>query len=347
MSVTYGLILPIQSKDTPLDRLWEELVETALVAERVGFTHLFLPEFHQARGGALVSPYLLGAALLQVTTSIRFGSAVLAGPLHHPVRLAEDLLMLDWISQGRAVLGVGIGHQEPDFRLYGVDRDARGEIVEEMLDIIAACFSGEPFEHRGTHFDIGGEMTPRPYSEGGPEIWMGAHARVGLKRAGRRADVWISDPQRDAVTIARLADRYRRAAEATGRTARVALFREAWIGDSRDECERVWGPHALAIHRLYYSVGVYRSVFEPWVDEVRDRTDFTLERLAPGRFLYGSADDIRATVDEWVEITGAEHLALRLRHPGGPAHRETLEAIERFGREIIEPQARRLVAGDW
>src|SRR5690606_20295070 len=104
---------------------------------------------------------------------------------------------------------------------------------------------------------------------------------------------------------------------------RIALFREAWIGDSRAECERVWAPHALEVHRLYYNVGVYRREFEPWVDEVRDRAAFTVDRLAPGRFLYGSPEEVRATVTEWAERTGADYFALRLRHPGGPDHART------------------------
>ena len=335
MTTSFGLVLPIQTLDAGIDELWPQLVETTLAAESAGFTHVFLPEFHQARGGALVSPYLLGAALLQATSTIRFGAAVLAGPLHHPVRLAEDLIMLDHISGGRAILGLGIGHQVPDFELYDVDRDQRGAILDEMLEVIAGCFSGEPFAVDGNHFDVKGHVTPAPLTPGGPEIWMGAHARVGLERAGRAADVWISDPQRDIATIKILADRYRAAAAAAGRPARVAMFREAWIGDSRDECEEVWAPHALAIHRLYYNVGVYRKVFEPWVDEVADRAHFTLDRLAPGRFLYGSGEDIRQTVTDWVATTGAEHIALRMRHPGGPGHERTLEAIARWGDEVV------------
>jgi alkanesulfonate monooxygenase SsuD/methylene tetrahydromethanopterin reductase-like flavin-dependent oxidoreductase (luciferase family) len=335
MSTTFGLILPLQAKLADLSELWKQLLEEVVAAEEAGFTHVFLTEFHQARGGALVSPYLLGAALLQATSKIRYGSAVLAGPLHHPVRLAEDLIMLDWISRGRAVLGIGIGHQPPDFRMFGVDRDARGPIIEEMLDIIERCFSGEPWEHKGEHFDLAGHVTPGPFTHGGPEIWMGAHARSGLERAGRRADVWISDPQRDVPTIRILAERYRKSAGQNGKTPRVALFREAWIGDNRAECEQVWAPHVMRVHRLYYNVGVYRKAYEPWVDEVTDRKDFTFDKLAPGRFLYGSPGEVRDTVAQWVAATGAEHIAMRLRHPGGPGHEQTLEAIRRFGAEVI------------
>ena len=185
MTTSFGLVLPIQSIGIDLNTLWNELVEEAQAAEAAGFSHVFFPEFHQAHGGALISPYLLGAALLQATSTIRFGSAVLAGPLHHPVRLAEDLIMLDHISGGRAILGLGIGHQVPDFDLFGADRSQRGTVLDEMLDVIAGCFSGEAFAIEGDHFQLSGHVTPRPFTPGGPEIWMGAHARTGLERAGR------------------------------------------------------------------------------------------------------------------------------------------------------------------
>lgn len=335
----FGLVLPIMDKTLPLDALWEQLREEVAVADAAGFDAVFFPEFHQSRGGAFVSPFLLGAGLLQGTTHIRFGSLVLATPLHHPVRLAEDVLMLDWITRGRVILGLGIGHQVPDFAAYGISRDERASRFEEQVEILEKCFAGEPFRFDGEHYQVEAEITPRPYSNPRPEIWIAAHARVGLERAGRLGDRWICDPQRDVWTVAKLAAHYREAAEKAGRQARVGLFREAWIGDSKADCEQQWAAHALEVHRLYYNVGVYRKVFEPWVDEVRERSNFTLDRLAPGRFLYGSPEDVRETVDEWVDITGADYFALRLRHPGGPDHAKTLEAIRRFGAEVIAPMS--------
>lgn len=332
----YGAVLPIQAIGVPLDQLWSELIAEAQAAEAAGFDAVFLPEFHQARGGALVSPYLLGSAILQATTTLRFGAAVLATPLHHPVRLAEDLVMLDWTSGGRVIGGLGIGHQAPDFTLYGVDREERAAQLDEQLEILRLCFSGEPFSFCGTFYDLAGHVTPAPRTAGGPPLWVGAHSRAGITRAAKHGDYWLCDPQRDIPTVGRLADHFRSECSRFGRTGRVALFREAWIGDSREQVAREWGPHALAVHRLYYNVGVYRKVFEPWVDEVRDRADFTFDRLAPGRFLYGSGDDIRADVDAWQHATGCDYLMLRFRHPGGPSHAETLEALKRFGSEVIK-----------
>ena len=331
----YGVVLPIQAKDRDLAELFDELRETVAVAEEAGFDAVHLPEFHQARGGAIVSPMLVGGALLEGTSRIRFAPAVLATPLHHPVRLAEDTIMLDWLTRGRVVLGLGAAHQPPDFAVFGVPREHRLELLDEILDVLELAFAGELYDYQGRFFTSAGQITPRPYTLPRPELWIGAHTDEGLNRAGRRADLWLADPQRDVAVVTRLGAVYRRAAEEAGRVPRVGMFREAWIGDNAEECERVWAPHALAVHRLYYNVGVYRKKFEPWVDEVRDREAFTIDRLAPGRFLYGDGTAIRTTVAEWQAATGAEYLALRFRHPGGPGHAETLEALRRFGAEVI------------
>lgn len=333
----FGLILPIQARNAGLDVLIEELGEEVRAAERAGFDAVFLTEFHQAHGGALVSPLLVLSWLGAQTSTIKLGTLVLAGPLHDPVRLAEDALMLDWATRGRVILGIGAAHMPPDFELYGRERGRRQEILDELLDVMEACWSNRPFSHSGSFFQSAGHVTPAPYTAGGPERWIGAHGPRGLRRAALRADAWVCDPQRDIEVVARLADRYRAAAAAAGRPSKVVLFREAWIGDSKRECEEVWAPHAMKVHRLYYNVGVYRREFEPWVDEVRERDRFTLERLADGRFLYGSPEQVRDTARAWLARAGAEYMAVRMRHPTGPSHADTMRAIERFGGEVIGP----------
>lgn len=331
----FGLILPITATGVPLDQLLDELREEVRAADEAGFDAFFLPEFHSARGGALISPQLLGAALVEGTKRIRVGQAVLATPLHHPIRLVEDIVMLSWLTRGRALVGVGAAHQIPDFELYGIDRKTRFRRLREFFDIADAAWSGEEFDLHGYR----GRVAPLPYG-GRPEVWMGAHGPKGLQLAAERADVWLADPQRDVATVARLAVDYRRHAEAAGRRPRIALFREGWIADTREECEAVWVPHAMAVHRLYFNVKTYLPEFEPWVSQVKSREDFTPDLVAPGRFLYGNGEDIRAEVKEWQRITGCEYIALRMRHPGGPGHEAALEAIRRFGREVIAPLAK-------
>ena len=398
----YGVVLPIQAAGTALDVLWDEVLEEAVAAEAAGFEAVFLPDFHQARGGSLMSPLVLGSALLQATTSLRFGTSVLAAPFHHPAHLAEAVAMLHRTSRGRFILGVGPGYVRSHFDLFGVPHHGSGHALETTLQALRQTLAGDVMDldgpvHRGQGAvfprarpgpgDTAGPVTSAgaqpadgaglPGGGGaqqagggvqqadggaqqadggvqpaggaglpdgpaggarnspGPPVWIGAHGPLGIERAARFGDAWICDPQRDVDTVARLAEQYRAAAAEVKRRPVVALFRDGWVDDSADACRLRWGPHALAVHRLYYNLGTYHRELEPWVDEVQDRADFTYDRLAPGRFLVGDGAGIRSTVADWEERTGAAFLAVRLRQPGGPGHQATMEAIARFGAEVI------------
>jgi alkanesulfonate monooxygenase SsuD/methylene tetrahydromethanopterin reductase-like flavin-dependent oxidoreductase (luciferase family) len=121
----FGVVLPIQDVQEPLDVLLDQLRAEVRAADEAGFDAFFLPEFHQTRAGGVISPLLAGAALAEGTRRIRVGQAVVPGPLYHPVRLAEDVAMLSWLTRGRALLGVGVGHLPADFELYDVERGTR------------------------------------------------------------------------------------------------------------------------------------------------------------------------------------------------------------------------------
>lgn len=333
----FGLICPIQDQGSDLPTLLEQLRDEIQAAERAGFDAFFFPELHQTHGGSLVSPMLTLAWLGSHTSTIRMGPLVLAAPLHDPVRLAEDAMMLDHATRGRLILGMGTATVEQDFRLYGRDRSKRGRLLDEALDLLDLAMTGEPFDYRGEFWQRAGQTTPGAYTRPRPPVWIGAHGPRGLQRAGKRADGWISDPQRHVDHLAGFAATYRSAAAAAGRSSHVALFRDGWIGESQEAAEAEWAPHAMKVHRLYYNLRTYLPEFEEWHAHAKDRENFTLDLLAPGRFLFGGPREVRDLAGDWGERTGADYIAIRMRAPGGPGHEATLAAIERFGREVIGP----------
>jgi alkanesulfonate monooxygenase SsuD/methylene tetrahydromethanopterin reductase-like flavin-dependent oxidoreductase (luciferase family) len=357
--VRFGLVLPIQDRHVPLSQLWEEVEAEAVAAEAAGFDAVLLPEFHQARGGSLTSPLLLATLLLRATRTVLVGTAVLALPLHHPAQVAEDVAMAQTIGQGRLVLGVGAGHVADHFSLFGVAHADRGASLERAVVSLRHALTGGVLPVGGIDVDrsaTGGRDDGRWTGDGSvlgsgahrgrgpvfvgatvaaPPLWIGAHGRRGLDRAGRLGDAWLTDPQRSVATVEQLAAQYRVAADRAGRASRVVLFRDGWIDDSLRACRWRWGPHALAVHRLYYHLGAYDRSLEPWVDDVREREAFTFDRLAPDRFLVGDGSTVRATIEDWRARSGADTIAVRLRQPGGPGHQATLEAIGRFGAEVI------------
>ena len=94
----------------------EEVVAEAKLAESVGFDSCFFGEHHQDKDGFLPSPLIVAAAVAAQTTTLNLGTSVILLPLHHPVKLAEEVITLDIVSRGRFILGVGLGYQPVDFR---------------------------------------------------------------------------------------------------------------------------------------------------------------------------------------------------------------------------------------
>ena len=104
---------PPRGEDLP--RCVDEVIEEARLAEQAGFDSCFFGEHHQDKDGFLPSPLIVCTAVAASTTTLRVGTSVILLPLHHPVRLAEDVVTLDIISKGRVTVGVGLGYQDADF----------------------------------------------------------------------------------------------------------------------------------------------------------------------------------------------------------------------------------------
>src|SRR5438552_12303242 len=108
-----------------LGRSIDEVIAEAQQAEASGFDSCFFGEHHQDKDGFLPSPLIVATAVAARTHRLRVGTSVILLPLHHPVRVAEDVITLDLVSKGRVIVGVGIGYQESDCRAFAVPMDER------------------------------------------------------------------------------------------------------------------------------------------------------------------------------------------------------------------------------
>jgi alkanesulfonate monooxygenase SsuD/methylene tetrahydromethanopterin reductase-like flavin-dependent oxidoreductase (luciferase family) len=118
---------------------------------------------------------------------VRFAVAALIAPFYDPIRLAEDLLVLDHLSRGRVDLIVAGGYVRQEFEMYGVPTNERGARVEEVVATVRAALRGEPFEYRGRTV----HLTPGPYSTDGIAITMGGSSSAAARRAARIGDGFI------------------------------------------------------------------------------------------------------------------------------------------------------------
>jgi len=161
--------------------LYQTALEMAAWADTRGFAAVTLSEHHASADGFLPSPIAMAGCMVGRTRSIRVAISALLLPLYDPVKLAEDLVVLDHASGGRIAATVGLGYRPEEYAMFGRDWSARGALFDEALEVLLRAFSGEPFEWHGRRVQV----TPRPFTQPHPTIFVGGMSRAGARRAAR------------------------------------------------------------------------------------------------------------------------------------------------------------------
>jgi len=328
----FGLLLPFAGRGERYEVFFEELRTEVVEAEGRGFDGCFIGEHHQQDG--FTSPLHVLAALSSCTRRMKLGSAILLLPLYHPVRVAEDAAMVDVMSAGRLILGVGTGYQRADFTPFGIPFDERVARFEEGLDVIRGVWAQERFAYRGQCFSIPEvRVSQKPVQQPAPPIWGAAWTEAGLRRVTQRCDGWIADPIQNMATIAQAVRRMR--AHAGERRLTVALIRSAWVAQTAEQARREYSASALRTHAYFFKRGAYRVEYDPWMKNVHRVQDLTFEAIARDRILCGSPADVREEIARWQKSIEPDWLILSVRNGTEPSHALTMSAIARFGDDVI------------
>jgi probable F420-dependent oxidoreductase len=314
---------------TDLPCLVDELIAEAQQAERCGFDSFFLTEHHQEPSGYLPSPLPLLAAIAARTTTIRLGTGIAILPLYHPTRLAEDCAVIDILSRGRLILGVGMGYQEVDFAAYGLRVSDRVSLFEEGIEILRRAWTEDTLYFVGKRFRLANvRVTPKPVQTPHPPIWVAALGDEAVKRAGRLGDALLADSFQLPDRLRRRVALYRATAESRRRPHRVVLFREGFVAETREEAVRAYEAGLLSTHRYYWRHGSYYQ-------DIKKEEDLDLARISLDRLILGSPQDCIEKIRMWHREIGADHFLIRFRHPAGPAHERVLRALQLFGEQVI------------
>ena len=156
-------------------------------ADSRGCVNVTVSEHHTSDDGYLPSPIVMLAAMAARTTTTRFMIAALIAPFHDPLRIAEDMAVLDNLSRGRADLLVAGGYVPEEFDMFGVPLNERAKRVTETVQTLKAAWTGEPFEFRGRTVRV----TPAPHRPGGPAVMLGGSSEPAARRAARIADGFV------------------------------------------------------------------------------------------------------------------------------------------------------------
>jgi alkanesulfonate monooxygenase SsuD/methylene tetrahydromethanopterin reductase-like flavin-dependent oxidoreductase (luciferase family) len=156
-------------------------LEQAEWGDRLGFDFVILSEHHGVDDGYLPAPVTLAAAVAGRTKRIAINIAAILLPLHDPVRLAEELAVLDLASGGRVSFVMGLGYRPEEFEMADVDRSKRAPLFEEYVDVMRQAWTGEPFEWRGRTVRV----TPTPITKPHPTMMIGGSTEKAARRAAR------------------------------------------------------------------------------------------------------------------------------------------------------------------
>jgi alkanesulfonate monooxygenase SsuD/methylene tetrahydromethanopterin reductase-like flavin-dependent oxidoreductase (luciferase family) len=169
--------------DGPADirDLYEAAIEMSVWGEAQGALSVVLSEHHASPDGYLPAPLVLAAAIAARTSTVPITVAALLVPLHDPVRLAEDMAVLDVISRGRVMHVAGLGYRPEEYTMFGRSLAGRGRRMDECLDVLQRAWSGEEFVYDGRTV----RATPMPTTPGGPLMMYGGGSAAAARRAAR------------------------------------------------------------------------------------------------------------------------------------------------------------------
>lgn len=251
----FDLRAPGQSPEE-MARLYETALDMAAWGDEHGCSGIVLSEHHASDDGYLPVPLTMAAAMAAVTsrTTIMIAAALL--PLYDPVRLAEEMVVLDLLSRGRVAYTLALGYRPVEYELHGVDWDRRGAVADEKLATLLAHLQG------GTD-GPGPSITPRPFSAGGPFLTWGGGSKAAARRAGRHGIGFLGQTDDPSLEVA-----YREAAVGAGHEPGLCLIppqdmpASIFVNDDLDAGWAEVGPSMLADAIPYHRWNVEAGLAE-------------------------------------------------------------------------------------
>ena len=311
---------------------YRDAVTLAQAAEGNGFDAFWVSEHHGFADGYLPSPLVLLGALAATTDRLLLGAGVALAPLHHPLRLAEDAAVVDQISGGRLVLGLGLGYAEHEYAAFGIDTARRGAVLSDLVPFLRRAWTGVEFDWSGPAYAGRGlRVTPRPARAGGIPIWLGGYAPAALQRARSLADGHLIG-RADDVILEQLLPAW---AEPTDRPFTLAVNALVLLTDDPVDAAaaRAGYSRAQAAYDAVQTGGIAHAgliTSDPGRPVEPDTMDSYMQAVGDPTTV---ATALRALLDKlpgWADV----HLVLRVLFPE-PDVRRQVSRVERLGEEVL------------
>ena len=312
--------------------LFQEALAEVVLAEQLGFDSVWMEEHHSIPGHYWPSPLVVLTAFGARTERILLGTDVVVTPFYHPVRLAEDVAVIEAMTNDRLILGAAIGYRPDEFALYDAEFDRRGGQLEELISILRPLWRGETVEQDGHFYKVHGRIEPVPAVA--PPIWVGGWGPVTIRRAAELADAWVPGPTASMPKLLELRAAYDAALMAAGvdlASVPRPITREVIIAPTDAQALDLAEKHLMINYREEYGGGTWKHPLIGAEDSTRhDR----LDEIGRDRFIVGSPETAIKAIKDFQDQLGIDHLICRLFFPGMP-HDHIMSEIKLLADEVM------------
>ncbi|MEJ0019766.1 MAG: LLM class flavin-dependent oxidoreductase [Acetobacteraceae bacterium] len=329
----FGVFDHMDRGDVGLDRFYADRLRLVEAYDRAGFHGYHVAEHHATPLGVAPCPGIWLAAVANRTQHLRFGPLVYLLPLYHPLKLLEEICMLDQMSGGRFLLGVGRGISPIELRYYGIDPEEAPAMYAEALEVILRGMAGGELTFTGRFYQYSAvPITMAPFQRPHPPLWYGIGRPDAVTWAAeRRVNVVanLTGPGMRAIT-----DRYRAEWAALGHAAQdlplIGVSRHIVIAETRREAleiarrgYRKWRDSFLMLWRRHGLLPSPNALFPEQFEEAE----------AQGRAVAGTPEHVRSFVQASIDEGGLNYLLCRFAF-GDITCDEAMQSVELFTRHV-------------
>jgi alkanesulfonate monooxygenase SsuD/methylene tetrahydromethanopterin reductase-like flavin-dependent oxidoreductase (luciferase family) len=285
----------------PLRTIYERALDRIEIMDRSGYEAVWLAEHHFQSFSVCPSIHMMATLVAARTHRIRIGTAVSLAAFYHPLRLAEEVALLDVLSGGRVNWGAGRGFHRQEFEVFGVPPEESAARFREAVDIVLAAWRNERLTFAGRfHSFENVEVLPKPLQQPHPPVWLAASSEDSISRAAHDGFAILMDPHSAHAEIGRKLALYHEGLRAAGydpATREVPTARLVAISDTAAKAEEVARRGARWLAASYVNAEAMaptgKGSFMPFGE------GDPVERYMNGVIIHGTAG---AVVDELVRL---------------------------------------------
>jgi alkanesulfonate monooxygenase SsuD/methylene tetrahydromethanopterin reductase-like flavin-dependent oxidoreductase (luciferase family) len=331
MALEFGVFDHLDRNDLPLREYYEQRLKVIEALDRAGFYAYHVAEHHFTPLGMAPSPSVFLSAIAQRTTRLRFGTFVYALPVHHPLRVLEEICMLDHMSGGRLEIGFGRGSVPFEISYYGQNAEERQQIYTERLELILKAFTVKTLTWKGRYDQF--ENVPMEldsFQKPHPPLWYGAHSPDSAERAARKGLNMVTNDMPDNARA--IVARYRqiwRDVQGPATLPKMGVVRFIVVADSDAKAMTI----ARRAYLRWRSSFTYLSELNGTMPNSPLRVESFDALIGQGQAIAGSPETVRAFLAAQVEDSKANYIVGQFCF-GDLALEEMLRSVELFSTQI-------------